>query len=77
MAKQLFGAAAERNVLVDECVERRFRSAGAKNLIGWKSYKHSVTPGLSDLTANFHPLEVAILPINSHDHFNILVKRVA
>ena len=31
--QQMFGAPAERNVLIDEYVEHYFRSAGAKNPI--------------------------------------------
>jgi unsaturated chondroitin disaccharide hydrolase len=49
----MFGAPAERNVLLMNRSNHTFRSAGAKKKVtGSGVYKHSVPPGLSDLVRN-------------------------
>jgi len=65
-ANKLFGAPAERNVLVMTTSNLAFRSVGAKNLLTGGIYKHSVPPGLSDLLTKHH------LTANAEDKITIL-----
>jgi len=65
-ANKLFGAPAERNVLVMSTSNLAFRSVGAKNLLTGGIYKHSVPPGLSDLLTKHH------LTANAEDKITIL-----